>query len=329
MAIVVVKTGRDPYRTTLDALSLLNDYLDVPQDEILIKPNLLSALELPLVNTDATICKAVVDFLKTKDSRYKFLLGEGATFKGTTFEAMKNNGFDQPNLWKCIDFYDSNISDWFKIYSPGLDGNPQLELGIADEFRNRYLVDVAKFKTHDVLGFTLGIKNMMGALIAARDSEGTIINKGPISKAYMHGFGTKRPYKLTREQNTSISKVSLTINIVRMAMILKNDFKLSIIDAMSCMEGNGPLMGCQKQMNMIICGMDPVAVDTVAAQIGGQEILYLKLCAKKGIGSSDIDKIEVLGENIESLRKPFEMHEDFAYSKYTDKEITLIEKELK
>lgn len=328
MPVIAIKIGNDPYKTTIDALSLLNDYLDVKQEEIIIKPNLLTALQMPLANTDSNICRAVVDYFKKKHRGFKFFLGEGTTFKGTTFEAMKNNNYEHPNLWKCIDFYESRVSDWFKIYSPGIDGNPNLELGIADEFNNRYLVDVAKFKTHDVLGFTLGIKNMMGSLIEVRDSNKSIINKGPITKAYMHGFGTKRPYKLTREQNTGISKLSLTINIVRMAKKLKNHFGLNIIDAMNCMQGNGPMRGNPKIMNMIICGTDPVAVDSVAAQIGGQKLLYLQYCEKIGIGKYNLDKIEIIGEHLENLRNPFDMHEDFSFSTYNEDEISIIEKEL-
>ena len=61
-------------------------------------------------------------------------------------------------------------------------------------------------------------------------------------------------------------------------------------------------------MDLVIAGIDPVAVDVVGASVmdvSPETVKHLRYAEKKGLGTSDLDQIEVVGESIEKVRKKF------------------------
>lgn len=61
-------------------------------------------------------------------------------------------------------------------------------------------------------------------------------------------------------------------------------------------------------MNLVIAGADPVAVDTVGAAVMGvspTEVKHLVLAERKGLGTCRLEKIEIIGEQIEKVRRNF------------------------
>jgi len=61
-------------------------------------------------------------------------------------------------------------------------------------------------------------------------------------------------------------------------------------------------------MNIVIAGRDPVAVDAVGAAVMGMppsEVKHLRLAEEKGLGTCDLNKIEVVGEPVEGVKKKF------------------------
>lgn len=61
-------------------------------------------------------------------------------------------------------------------------------------------------------------------------------------------------------------------------------------------------------MNLIIASTDPVAVDAVGAAVMGVsplEVKHLLLSEKKGLGTCDLEKIEIVGESIERVKRKF------------------------
>ena len=75
---------------------------------------------------------------------------------------------------------------------------------------------------------------------------------------------------------------------------------LTIIDGIIGMEGQGPHAGTPVEMNLIVSGVDTVAVDAVASYTMGfdpVEIPAVRIAANEGLGVADLDAIEVVGEN--------------------------------
>jgi len=83
---------------------------------------------------------------------------------------------------------------------------------------------------------------------------------------------------------------------------------LTIIDGTLAMEGLGPTFGHPVKMNLIIAGTDPVATDSVACTIIGfdpEKVPSTKWGAEKGLGTNDLHKIEVKGEQIIDVFRRF------------------------
>ena len=83
---------------------------------------------------------------------------------------------------------------------------------------------------------------------------------------------------------------------------------LSIVSASPAMIGTGPSKGLPRHTGIVIAGTDPVATDTVGARLLGfrpQAIRYLFDCGNKNIGTSDIEKIKILGMNLVEAEENF------------------------
>ncbi|MHA1230820.1 MAG: DUF362 domain-containing protein [Candidatus Helarchaeota archaeon] len=319
------------YSATLEALELMEDVIKVPTEEdIVILPNLLTTMQSEIVNTDYRVCLAVMDF-------YKEVFGINETsciiMGGTThgnpansLKALENNHYLEDNRnWKLFDNSEDLPGKWFKIYEQGGEGITELALG-KKLIESGYVISVPKFKTHDVLGLTLSLKNLMGGLVAARNIEGTIIAEKPTNVCpLMHGFGFRRPHQLSDEENTSTSKLCLAINLVRMVKIKQPT--LAVIDGVNAMEGNGPLSGIKKELGLIIASNDFIAADIVATYIAGmkpEDMQYILQAGKLGLGEYRLANIEIVGENLEEVIDPFIPHRLFNRAIFKETEIDIL-----
>jgi len=134
------------------------------------------------------------------------------------------------------------------------------------------IISVPKLKLHRMATVTLSLKNMMGALA---------------SKGSLH------------------MGASLSENIVDLASILKPS--ISVIDGIIASEGH-EASGNPIEMDLVIAGTDPVAVDAVGAAVMGiqpTEVKHLILAEKKKLGRCNLEEITMLGEPIEKVRRKF------------------------
>ena len=134
------------------------------------------------------------------------------------------------------------------------------------------IISAAKLKTHMATTVTLGMKNMFGLLPDK-------------FKGKFHAKG--------------ISNVVVDINTV-----LKP--ALTVIDGFVGMEGRGPVDGTPVKMDLIIAGSDAVSTDATASRIIGfdpNKIKHIRRANEKGLGN--MNDIEVVGEKIENVIRPF------------------------
>lgn len=136
------------------------------------------------------------------------------------------------------------------------------------------VISVPKLKTHDQTEMTCSIKKLKG-LITAK------------AKRAMHQEG-------------------LFEGVVDLLSAITP--KLTVVDAIVCQEGAGPIFGKPVEMNLIITGKDLVAVDSTCARIIGYEpceILLTVNAAKRGLGVMDPEQIEVVGEPLDAVKRRF------------------------
>jgi len=140
------------------------------------------------------------------------------------------------------------------------------------------IVSLPKLKTHASTWYTGAVKNMFGA-VATR----------------------------TRKQaHTLATYERFSGSIVDIYSVLRP--RLAIMDAVVGMEGEGPRHGTPKQAGLILASKDPVALDSVASKIIGfdpMEIFTTRNATARGLGNGNLDKIEVLGELLESVAVDF------------------------
>ena len=134
------------------------------------------------------------------------------------------------------------------------------------------IISVPSLKTHSMAETTLTMKNLMG----------TILPKG-----IMH---SKLPQK-----------------IADLVSIFRDKMKFQVIDGIIGSDGF-ELGGSPVPMNLIIAGEDPVAVDTVGSAIIGytpNEAKYLNYAQQKGLGTSNLEKIEIIGSQVSEVYRKF------------------------
>lgn len=134
------------------------------------------------------------------------------------------------------------------------------------------IISAAKLKTHSSTLVTLGMKNQFGLL---PDKF-----KGKYHMRGMH-------------------KVITDINKVLPPTI-------TVVDGFVAMEGRGPSRGNPLEMNTIIAGVDPVAVDSIASRVMGFDpfsVPHIKMAYEEKLG--EIDDINVLGDGVEAVKRIF------------------------
>ena len=142
------------------------------------------------------------------------------------------------------------------------------------------VVSISKWKTHMLMGITGAIKNSFGAVPG-------------MNKITYHS-------RFSREKD--FAELLVDVSLACGAC-------LHFVDAITGMDGNGPRKGRIKQIGAIAAGENPFAVDAAIMALIGQEPEKNKpLAAAIERGIYNEDSLEILGDNIDSLRiKDFRM----------------------
>jgi uncharacterized protein (DUF362 family) len=272
MTKVAVVKGTVPIETANAALEMIRSDLDIvlsASRPILIKPNYINAKHPSAGMT--TDSRVVEGIVKFLRQRdvEEIVIGEGSGF-ADTFQAFKVAGVDVVAERWDVKLVDLNKDECVEVHPP----NP-LSLNsvrVAKTALKSTIISVPKLKVHRTATVTLSLKNMMGALA---------------SKGSMH-------------------RGRLSQNIADLASILRPS--VSVIDGIVAGEGD-EMSGNPVEMNLVIAGTDPVAVDAVGAavmDIQPTDVKHLVLAQKKGLGTCNLNEITVMGESIESVKRKFQ-----------------------
>lgn len=276
MSKVAIINGTNPVETTVKALEKIDHDVDSilsRKKPILIKPNYINSKH---PSTGITTDSRVIEgIVKFLKARKteEIIIGEGSGY-AETFQAFKVAGVDA-----VAERWDVKLVDLNKDESIEVIPHDPLSLEkvrIAKTALESTIISVPKLKPHRIATVTLSLKNMMGALT----SKGSM-HRGKLSK-----------------------------RIADLASILRPD--ISIIDGIIAGEGH-EISGNPVEMNLVIAGTDPVAVDAVGAAVMGispTDVKHLVLAEEKGLGTCSLDEITVLGEPIEKVKRKF--HRSFS-----------------
>jgi uncharacterized protein (DUF362 family) len=262
--------------------SLLEFKPPIKDKSVLLKPNLVGPDPLGVMNTHPAVIAATREsFLRLGAS--EVFIGDGPAMDRDTeaiVESVRLREYVGP-----LDrtFVDLNVDDVeriaLKTHASRLKELylPKTALGVD------FLVSMPKLKTHHWAGVTLSLKNMFG--IVPGSCYGW-------PKNVLHWAG--------------IDSAILDINASA-----RPDF--AIVDGIVGMEGNGPIQGKPKACGVLVIGDDPVAVDATCCRVMGlspEKVKYLSLAGAL-LGHVKVEKIQQLGETIESVRTPFAVLDQF------------------
>ncbi len=267
-SVVSIVKGQEPVEITVKALEMVGAEGACSADgQVLVKPNYINADHPSTgVTTDGRVIEGVVKFFREQGFR-NIVIGEGAGF-ADTFHAFRVAGVD-----KVAERWDARIvdlnKDEFVTVKPS---NPYAlqTVRVAKTVLESCIISVPKLKLHKLAGVTLSLKNMMGAVTP----KGSI--HGPLSE-----------------------------KIADLASIITP--RVAVIDGIIGGEGS-ETAGEPVEMNLVIAGRDPVAVDAVGAavmDVDPRSVKHLVLAEEKGLGTCNLERIEVLGEPIAKVRRKF------------------------
>lgn len=114
-------------------------------------------------------------------------------------------------------------------------------------------------------------------------------------------------------------RLDLQRAIVELNKLIKPD--INLIDGTKAMQGTDHNGGDIVDLGLVFCSKDIVAVDSVASYLIGidpDRIRLIELGRKARLGRSDIGKIEVIGEDLESNRVRFELPEEAMARRFPD-----------
>ncbi len=138
------------------------------------------------------------------------------------------------------------------------------------------IINVPKLKTHAHMYLTMAVKNMFGCV----------------------------PGKLKPQWHLSagIDSGSFAAMLIDLCQFLSP--RLSIMDGVTAMEGNGPGNGDPRHVGLLFASESPLALDAVAAKVLGAapgNVPLLRTALQMGLEEADWTKAGVLGEKIEDI----------------------------
>ncbi len=175
---------------------------------------------------------------------------------------------------KHLNVHVANFTDYKRLPLPGTVKFHNLEL--ASEFLEYDAVaDIAKAKTHAMMILTLCVKNLFG-LVKGSERMGWHLAVG-------RDFG------------------KFADMLLDIWLAVRPQF--NILDAVTCMEGNGPGSGTPTRRGFLAGGSDSLALDASAAEIlGVPNLLLLRNAAERGLDTAFENRGEVPAVN--PLKRP-------------------------
>ena len=256
--------------------------LQVKGKRIVLKPNLVEFDPKGVINTNPAVIEAAIDAFRTLGAA-EVIVAEGPGHRRDNEYLLSASGLYDVIREHKVRYVDLNTDDvratpvrssftnFKQLYLPETLFNADL------------LVSMPKLKTHHWAGVTLSMKNLFGII------PGTVYGW---PKNILHWQGI----------DNSILDINSSLPLPQFA----------IVDGIVGMEGNGPLQGQAKNAGVLIFGDDFVSVDASAARLMKLEPRKVVHLAKADafLGNLASEKIEQIGEKLESLQQDFDVIED-------------------
>lgn len=235
---------------------------------VFLKPNMVEYEPGTAINTHAHVVAGAAVACRRAGAA-EVVVGEGPGHRRDIEYLLSSTGLRDDLREEGIRFVDLNHDDvrvvrlrsWFT-------GLRELALPV-ELLRSDFVVSMPKLKTHHWAGMTCSMKNLFGTVPGA-------VYGWPKNLLHVHGIPN---------------------SIVDLTATIRPHF--AIVDAVTAMEGDGPIMGRPRALGFIAMGPDLVAVDATCARVIGLDpwkLSYLEW-ASRFLGVLDEARIVHRGES--------------------------------
>ncbi len=254
-------------------------------DRVLIKPNLLKAAPPEAaVTTHPEVVRAVIRLVQ--EAGGQALVGDSPGM-GDLRKVSERCGILDVVREEGADF--ANMDEAVQVKNSGRFQRFEVSRAARDA---DLIINLPKLKTHGMTTLTGAVKNLFGCIPGKR--------------------------KVQWHFNTGVNHELFMTMLVELYRLLHP--KLTIMDAVIGMEGNGPGSGDPCKIGKVIAGRDAVAVDVIAGRLVGvdaEELPVLMAARAAGVGETKADRIRVLGEPlggaaVKRFRLPPREHTEWA-----------------
>jgi uncharacterized protein (DUF362 family)/ferredoxin len=245
-------------------------------ERVLIKPNMLAAKPpAAAVTTHPVLVRVVAELVR--ETGATALIGDSPGIGGFQRVA-ERTGISRAARESGAEL--APFDDSIEVCGAGLFRRIELARTYWEADR---IINLPKLKTHEMMTMTCAVKNLFGAVVGAE-------------KAAWH-----LKAGASRQQ---FARLLLEIYLLKKPV-------LNIVDAVVAMEGDGPGNGDPVSLNALIAGVNPVAVDLVAAQLAGigPDLLPVEREAlRMGLSGAKREGLRLVGAPLERFaRQPFRL----------------------
>lgn len=255
--------------TMIEKIGGLSNYMK-EGDTVLIKPNfVVPKTSNEGVTTSLEIISSLCE-IALENGASKVYVGDSAAQGCDTEELFQKLGVETVLSKYNVDLIDFNKGKFIKAklnYNYGLK-----EIRVPEILtRVDRIWNVPKAKTHYIDKITCALKNYVGFIPLRERLE------------YHHK------------------------GLSHLVASLHKEFKsdLIVVDALVVGEGEGPVLVDSYEYNVILAGDDPVAIDSVVGTLFGynyRELEFPMNAYNLGVGEIDPNKMEILGEDLQSIK---------------------------
>lgn len=282
MSKVVLKRCSDydsekVYRSVTESIDLLGGISSFIKrgERVLLKPNLLSAKPVEsAVTTHPAVIEAVIRIVK--DAGAFPFVGDSPGF-GSAGQVAAKTGIKEVAERHGVEIV--NLLDGVQVQHKNSRVFKRFELARAAVEADA-IINLPKLKTHVMMTMTLGVKNLFGCVPGKR--------------------------KVSWHFEAGHDKDAFARMLVEVYQLLNP--RLSILDGIIGMEGDGPGSGLPREMGIIAASSDAVAMDVVISRmvgLGPEGLPTTKAARYLGVGETDLEKIELSGDAAGTYFKDF------------------------
>ena len=284
--LLMPASGYDADFADLVASGLRELRIDVRGKRVLLKPNIVEYEPGTAINTHPAVVAGAALAMRRAGAAH-VVIAEGPGHRRDTEYLLMRTGLYDYLRDLHVRFVDLNQDD-VRDVALGSRFTRLRTLALPVEvLRADLVVSMPKLKTHHWAGMTASLKNFFGVVPGA-------VYGWPKNILHVHGI------------DQSIIDLNATVRP-----------GLTIVDAVTGMEGDGPIMGRPRHVGFVGMSSDLVAMDATCARVIGLDPSKLGYLAGAGafLGNLEASRIVQIGEPIARYATRFAVHDAFRFAR--------------